>query len=271
MNVALRLNSLGAESSIISRVGNDQDGKDLLDYLKKESFDNTLVQIDQELPTGNVQVHLDATNTATYTISEPVAWDRISIESSHIERIAQSDAFIFGSLSCRNDASKHTLFNYLPHAKFKVFDANLRPPHYKLEIVLKLMLESDMIKLNEEELEEVVNFCNIDSKSIEKQIIDLSAKTATEIICITLGAKGAILYQKGKFYRNPGYEVIVKDTVGAGDSFLASLVYHLVLKKSYQKALDLSCAMGSLVASKKGANPSVLQIEIDQFLSGKMG
>jgi fructokinase len=265
LNVALRLHSLGAESSIISRVGNDQDGKGILDYLKKESFDDHLIQIDKELQTGNVQVHLDKMNTATYTISEPVAWDRISIEEAHIERIAQSDAFIFGSLSCRNSISRNTLFNYLSHAKFKVFDANLRPPNYQIKTVIKLMLEADMIKLNDEELEELITFYQISSKSIEGQIIDLSKKTTTPIMCITLGAKGAILYAEGKFYKNSGYKVTVKDTVGAGDSFLASLVFQLVQTKPFQKALDTSCAMGSLVASKKGGNAYVSVQEVENL------
>ena len=67
-------------------------------------------------------------------------------------------------------------------------------------------------------------------------------------------------------YRNPGYKVTVKDTVGAGDSFLASLIHQFLLDKNPQDALDYSCAVGSLVASKSGANESVSEDEIQQLL-----
>jgi fructokinase len=262
LNVSLRLHSLGAQTGMISRIGRDEDGDKLIEYLKKESFDHTMIQFDEQYPTGNVLVHLDENNTATYTISEPVAWDHISIQQSDIENISKSDAFIFGSLSCRNGVSKNTLFEYLSHAKFKVFDANLRPPFYTMESILELMEIADMIKLNDEELEEISKFLDLESKSIEDQIKDISERTATPYICVTLGAKGAVFYQNGEFFKNSGYKVVVKDTVGAGDSFLASLVYQFVLGLPSQTALDFSCAMGSLVASKNGANADVSSHEI---------
>ncbi len=267
LNVSLRLHSLGARVGMISRIGQDQDGTKLIEYLKKESFDYSMIQYDEQFATGNVLVHLDENNTATYTISEPVAWDRISVEQSDIENISKSDAFIFGSLCCRNDISKNTLFEYLSHAKFKVFDANLRPPFYTMGSILELMEIADMIKLNDEELEEIVKFLQIEPGSIEDQIKDLSKRTNTYYICVTLGANGAVFFKNGIFLKNPGYKVIVKDTVGAGDSFLASLVYQFVLGVPSQESLDFSCAMGSLVASKNGANAYVSSQDINHLQS----
>ncbi len=268
LNVSLRLHSLGSRVGMISRIGQDQDGTKLIEYLKKESFDSSMIQYDEQLATGNVLVHLDASNTATYSISEPVAWDRISVQQSDIENISKTDAFIFGSLCCRNSISKSTLFEYLQHAKFKVFDANLRPPFYSMESVLELMELADMIKLNDEELEEIAIFLMIESKFIEDQIKELSERTNTLYICVTLGAEGAVFFKNGRFFKNPGNKVVVKDTVGAGDSFLASLVYQFVLGVAPQQALDFSCAMGSLVASKNGANPEVSEQELILIQSG---
>lgn len=262
LNVSLRLHKLGAHSRMISRIGQDQDGDKLIEFLKKESFDHSLIQSDAEYPTGNVQVHLDKNNTATYTISEPVAWDHIVVKQNDIEGVSTADAFLFGSLCCRNKTSKNTLFEYLSHAKFKVFDANLRPPFYTMELIVELMKMSDMIKLNDEELEEIAKFFSIDSKSIENRIKHLSELTHTSHICVTLGAKGAVYFTNGKFFKNPGYKVIVVDTVGAGDSFLASLVYQSILGVPPQESLDFACAMGSLVASKNGATADVSMKEI---------
>ncbi len=265
LNVALRLHSLGDQVRIISSIGNDTDGKHLLNYLNDHGLDTKAIQIDEGHPTGNVQVHLDNNNTATYTISEPVAWDHIKASHDDIEQVQLADAFIYGSLSFRNTISKNTLLDYLSHARFKIFDANLRPPFYSLASINELMKLADFIKLNDEELEEINHFLGIVATSIEDQIIQLSELTKTDQICITLGANGAILYTKSTFYRNHGYKVKVKDTVGAGDSFLASLIHQLVSETEPQSALDSSCAMGSLVASKNGANAEVTNKEIIQI------
>jgi fructokinase len=267
LNVALRLHSLKAKVLMISRVGQDTDGDNLLEYLKNTGLNTASIQIDEELPTGNVQVHLDAKNTATYTISEPVAWDRIVASPLDEKRISASDAFIFGSLSCRNQISRQTLSKYMTYARFKVFDANLRPPFVHIPVIMELMRSADLIKLNDEELDVIMESQLFDSKSIEAQILHLSEITNTSNICITLGADGALFFTKGNFYRNQGYQVIVKDTVGAGDSFLASLVFQFVQGLDPQKALDYSCAMGSLVASKVGANATVTEREIEAIKS----
>jgi len=80
--------------------------------------------------------------------------------------------------------------------------------------------------------------------------------------------KNKFLFQNGKFYNNSGYKVIVEDTVGAGDSFLASLITKLLLeKKNPQTAIDFACAVGSLVASKKGANSKIALDEIQSLLN----
>lgn len=267
LNVALRLHSFGAKVLMISRIGRDDDGKNLVKYLENQGLETSAIQIDEKLPTGNVQVHLDKTNTASYTISEPVAWDHIIFRESDVEEISKADAFIFGSLSRRNKVTEATLDRYLNHAIFKVFDANLRPPFVDMESVFELMKKADLIKLNEEELEEIMEFKGHRSDSITDLMLQLSQLTQTAHICITMGAKGAVFYTNGKIFGNSGYKVIVKDTVGAGDSFLASLIYNFVKGNDPQKALDRSCAIGSLVASKEGANATVTQGEINTIIS----
>lgn len=257
LNVALRLNSFGDEVRIISCIGNDPDGDDLLAHLKKEQLSTEAIQRVPHLPTGNVQVHLDSTQTASYTISEPVAWDHISIHKDDIEFIKGAEAFIFGSLSCRNNISKNTLTTYLSHASFKVFDANLRTPFYTLPNIIELMNMADMIKLNDEELDEISRHLNITTNKVEDQVRSLSTITDTKHFCITLGANGALYYTNGIFYKNKGYQIVVKDTVGAGDSFLATLVHQYLIGAKPQTSIDYACAMGALVASRSGANPAV--------------
>ena len=267
LNVALRLHSLGNKVDIISRIGNDQDGQNIVSYLKENHLNTESLQLDQTLPTGAVKVILDQHKTASYEISMPVAWDAISVKNKDVDKIKESDAFIFGSLSCRNDITKATLQHYLSFAKFKVFDANLRAPFYSMELIFELMQLADMIKLNDEELEEIYKHLNISNKTIEDQIKQISKNTNTKHICITLGADGALFYTNGILSKNTGYQVVVKDTVGAGDSFLASLVHQFLKNSTPQVSINFACAMGAIVASSHGANPSVSNEELLRIIN----
>ena len=104
---------------------------------------------------------------------------------------------------------------------------------------------------------------------IEEQILFLSKMTNTTNICITKGANGAILYTNRKFYVNRGYSVKVADTVGAGDSFLATLVSKLLSNARPQEALNFATAVGALVASQHGANPILSQSQISEFITNQ--
>ena len=266
LNVALRLHSLGNKVHVISRVGNDLNGQKILAYLKENHLTTECIQEDQVLPTGKVKVILDEKKTASYEILMPVAWDAISVKNEDLDKIKEADAFIFGSLSCRNSISKSTLHQYLSFAKFKVFDANLRAPFYSIKLIFELMHIADMIKLNDEELHEISKHLRVSDESIENQIKHLSTKTKTKHICITLGAKGAIFFTNGLFFKNTGYQVVVKDTVGAGDSFLAALVHEFLKGTQPQISINFACAMGAVVASSHGANPKVTHLDLTRFV-----
>ena len=101
---------------------------------------------------------------------------------------------------------------------------------------------------------------------MEKQILFLSKKTNTNRICVTKGEDGAILYFNDQFFNNRGYAVKVVDTVGAGDSFLASLISELLNKSLPEEALNYACAVGALVAKNKGANSVLKLSDIQKFI-----
>ncbi len=266
LNVALRLYSFGIDTNIISRVGNDEIGRDLVQYVKKNGLDTSLIQIDKILDTGCVKVTLDANSTASYKIEQPVAWDNIKVTDQAIINVRSSDAFIFGSLACRDETTKNSLLNLLQDASFKVFDVNLRPPFYTLKLLLELMNKSDFIKCNDEELNEICTALGFNSESIVDQIAFLSKYTQTFQICVTKGKDGAILLFNDQLYSNNAYPIKVVDTVGAGDSFLATLISNLLNKVEPGEALSFACAVGALVAGKQGANPKIMKSEITNFV-----
>ncbi len=255
MNVALHLHKQGIDSRLISRIGNDNDGKELKEYLQRNRLDTSLIQIHPQLPTGVVQVSLDELQQAAYTIVEPVAWDEIEHHPLLDSITANADALIYGSLAARSEVSRNTLRKLLKKARFKVFDMNLRPPHFENEFLREEIAACDMLKINEQELDYLGSLYNLAAETEEGRLRHLGKITGIETICVTLGSEGAILLHQGAVYRHGAYEVVVADTVGAGDAFLATFVGSYLQKYPIAQALARACAAGALVASKHGANP----------------
>ena len=266
LNVASRLSATGIETEIISRIGTDQKGKEILAYLKGNNVGTENINTDASYPTGVVNVTLSSGGSATYEISYPSAWDKIEVTGSSINSVNKADVFIFGSLVCRDEISRNTLFSLLESANYKVFDINLRPPHYQKEVLQQLMQKADFIKFNDEELFEIAAMLGSSFNSLEQNLLFISEKTNTPSICVTKGSHGAVLLSEGKLVYNSGYQIKVKDTVGAGDSFLASLIAKSITKENPQKALDYACAVGALVAGSEGANPNLEVDKIKKFM-----
>ncbi|MEK8181142.1 carbohydrate kinase [Flavobacterium buctense] len=266
MNVSIRLQSLGVDTKMISKIGNDALGKELLAIIKEKKVDTSLIQIDDHLSTGEVLVTLDANGSASYDIVYPSAWDKIEVTDDNLNAVREADALIFGSLACRDTVSRTTLLTLLENAQYKIFDVNIRPPFYSIDFLEQMMKLADFIKLNDDELFEVAHALGSNSDNIEDHIVFLSELTNTNTICVTKGKDGAILYFDNQFYKHKGFEVTVADTIGAGDSFLAALLSQVLYSEAPQNAVEFGCAVGALVASHKGANPNISLEEIADFI-----
>ena len=269
LNFAYRLNSFENSLSIISKVGDDSLGKGLTEFLNKNGLDTEHIQISKIYKTGEVNVSIDKNGIADYDILNPVAWDDISLNLKNIELTKNSSVFVFGSLICRNMTSRRTLKELLKIAPFKLFDINLRSPYYNMNLIEELMLSSDFIKFNYEEIEEISTIYINKKATLENMIETISEKTKTKNICVTMGEKGACYYTNNSFYYQDGFKINVLDTVGAGDSFLATLVEGILNKTKPQEILKKACAVAALVASKEGATPTVSMTEINDLLDKK--
>jgi fructokinase len=270
LNVALRLHSFKNDVSIISSIGDDKNGKELKDYIEQQGLSTAYIQINTTHKTSTVAVKLDEKGAATYKIKKPCALDYILLEDQLLSLVKKSDAFIFGSLVTRNKQSEDTLKILLNTAVFSVFDVNLRPPHYEIEKLKALMKSASFIKFNDDELFEINRKLGFINNSVKENIKYISKFTNTSQICVTRGGEGAILYFNQKFYENGGYKVKVADTVGAGDSFLATLIECLLKKENSQKAIDTACAIGALVAQNHGANPKISLEEIKKIIANSL-
>ncbi|PWB22359.1 carbohydrate kinase family protein [Flavobacterium sp. HTF] len=267
LNVALRMKTLGCEVAMISCVGNDNDGKAIIDEVKSLGLETSTITTSQDFPTGLVNVTLNERGSATYEINYPSAWDKIALNEVAKKTVEQADVLIYGSLVCRDNVSRNTLEELLLTNVYKVFDVNLRKPHYSYEILNQLMQSANFIKFNDEELLEIAAAMHSPFESLEENMNFIVEKTKAEAICVTRGKHGALLFWKDKIYENEGYPIKVADTVGAGDSFLAALVTSLLNDKEPQNAIDFACAVGALVAEAPGANPKIDLSEIEMLMT----
>ncbi len=267
MNVALHAQFLGLQTAFISAVGEDILGKDLLQFVSQKSLNTTYVQERTDLPTGKVLVNDSDKENVKYEIMQPVAWDYITWNPAIQKLVEQADAFVFGSLAARSEKSRSTLLRLLEAPVLKILDINLRAPHYDYGILKQLLDKTDVLKINEEELEILAEFEGI-SHDWESAVKKLADRYDFKMVCITRGAQGAIIFDGEKNYQHPGFKVRVTDTVGSGDAFLSGFVYKYLQEASPNEILDFSCALGAFVATNQGGTPKYDMENVQAIIKG---
>ena len=252
-NVAYHLQHLGIAARVISAVGSDLLGEELLDYLALREVDTHGVKRHPFLPTGTVTAKLGAQGDATYTIAAPVAWDEIELTEQTRAVVQNCRALVFGSLAQRSSANRRTLdelLDALPSRAECVFDVNLRPPFDDLELVARYAQRATLLKLNDREATRLAAL-----PGEEANARALAKRFGCARVCITAGDRGAGILEKDKWTWSAGEHVAVIDTVGAGDAFLAALVASRLRTTPTSEGLREACRLGEWVASQKGATP----------------
>lgn len=274
-NVTAHLVQLGASASLISAIGRDELGEEILQVARDKGVNTEFIIRHRALPTGTVRVTVDAKGNASYDIVEPVAWDEIEVTPAVLDGVANARGFIFGSLSCRSSRNIEQLRDLLKlKGPLKFFDVNLRPPYADPECIVKLAARADVLKLNHEEVGKLASWIQtgemnceppMDADSIARAAAIVAEKTDTPRICVTRAENGAALWDHGNLVTAPAPNVVVKDTVGAGDSFMAGLMIGLTRGDDPRKLLENACRVGAYVASHNGATPLLPQEIVSAF------
>ena len=264
-NVAYNLMRMGIDAHMISRVGNDKLGTDLMSQLTDWKIATQDSQIDTQYPTGTVIAHIDEHNEAHYDIIQPVAWDYIEFRNDYKEKISNASAFVFGSLITRNETSRNTLFELLEIAKFKVFDVNIRPPFYSIPVIKELLFKADLVKMNKAELRLILDFLNKDYKGEEDSIRFIQDTFDIKEILVSKGSKGAIYYNADAHYEVPAVPVTIQDTVGSGDAFLAGFFSKRILNADPYEIMSQATALGAFITSNEGACPNYTYSDFESF------
>ena len=261
-NVALHLRQLGHPTQLISRVGDDKLGQELLTFLQLRGLDPSLVQLSATHLTGVVKANVRAgSGQVSYKIVKPLAWDYIQYSDAVRTAVGQARMLVYGSLAARSQVSRETLYRLLQHARFKVFDLNLRPPHYSREVVKYLLQQADLVKLNEDELAEVMEWLG-QPAAAATALPWLAEHFRLQAVCLTLGAAGAALFAHGAWHHSPAVAVALKNPIGYGDAFLAALLTGWATGRPAAECLRRACAAGAAVASQHGTAPVLVEADL---------
>ena len=259
-NYACHASRLGADVHMVSGVGEDERGETLLQVYRKHGVNTDLVQVMKDYPTGVVHVELTETGLPTFTIGENAAWDHWKWNEQIARIVTKADALYFGTLGQRGKSARAGICEALTIAKdqniSRILDINLRAPFYDDSLIHESISLCSILKLSDEELERVCQACTLDSSRGDFNVLgELRTKFGLDLVVMTQGAKGAILVHEHGVVEQPGVPATVVDTVGAGDSFTASMTLGILEGKDYAQTLTDACKIAAGVCSHAGAVP----------------
>ena len=260
-NVAFHAARLGDRGVIVTRVGEDAAGNELVAFLRERGVVTDHVQRDGTRPTGTVLVTIEDSEPQ-YAITEAVAWDYIAAEDDARALMRTADAICVGSLAQRSEASCAAIRQLLSDARGQalvVFDVNLRPPFIDAEVIDATFRFADVVKISEPEVARLSTL--LDRPSLVGWLLE---SVGVQSVWVTRGAGGASVTTRQVTVSAPGVEIDTStgDAVGAGDAFTAAMAHQLVHNATPQEALKAANRYAALVATKKGAMPVVSSDEL---------
>jgi fructokinase len=265
MNVAYHLKKLGTNPAMISKIGLDDYGKDLVEILAQSEISTEFIDVDYDHPTGLVYAKVNENHEVSYDIVHPSAWDFIGWKDEFTKLIRETKFLVFGSLTSRSKISRDTLDELLENATTRVLDINLRPPHFNRAQVESLLTHADILKMNIAELELITGWFS-QFQNTEDRIKLIQDEFKINTVIVTMGGDGALVSDNGKIHRHSGLKVTVADTIGSGDAFLAGFLHQLLSGATTEQALNFASAIGAFIATQSGACPHYDPSQVAQLI-----
>ena len=259
-NFAWHANQLGAQGLVVSRVGADPLGDELVDFLDSRGLVSDHVQRDDEQPTGTVSITTSPDGQPDYTIHEPVAWDFLTCTDALVALFSEVAAVCFGTIAQRLPTSRETInacLDAMPETALKVYDINLRKATWELATVERSLDRADIVKLNDDELELLTGRLEWSGAGPAEIAAHLQERYQLDGVWITRGADGCLLRDGNQLVEHGGIAVEVVDTVGAGDSFTAAMIWACWMHWPLSESAELANRVGALVASRPGGMPDL--------------
>ena len=244
--------------AMASSVGQDRLGSQALATLTRKLVAVEGVRQSPQ-PTGQVLIDVDAHGVATYEFAADAAWDDFQWSTALEQLAGETDACCYGTLSQRSAISQQTVQHYLtqlPSHALRIFDVNLRPPHYTATIIRKSLQSANVLKMNEEELPLLAELCHITGSTIEI-LLQLARQFNLQCVALTRGSNGAVLVRGDDISEQAGVATEVVDTVGAGDAYTATLTIGLLRNRPLAEINQQACRVAAYVCSQAGATPPI--------------
>lgn len=258
-NFAWHARALGMTGVVVSSVGNDKEGREILDRLDHLGLRRDLVSVDSSHPTGRSTVTLDRAGVPSFHVHENVAWDFIPFTAGSALTASNVDAVNFGTLGQRFAVSRKTTRTFLARTRpeaIRLFDLNLRPPHYTREVIETSLGLATVLKLNDGELSVLSGMFGWAGDERD-QLRRLADTFALRTIVLTRGDKGSILVAGEHHSVHAGFRVRVVDTVGAGDAFAAAVVVGLLHGRDIDAINEHANRVAAFVCTRPGATPEL--------------
>lgn len=247
-NVAWHCQAFGLQPLLISRVGNDSPGDNVIAAMQNWGMKIDGLQVDSDHATGRVTVSFNE-NEPSYDIVENSAWDFLN--SQALPKLDKKSILYHGSLALRNPVAAQCLQTIKQSISKSIFvDINLRSPWWSMSLINNIMQDSHWLKINTDELDLIVE----GSQNMENKARHLLTDLPLDLIVVTQGAAGAIaMSQEETCSVQPEISVDVIDTVGAGDAFTSVLLLGLHKTWSLQVTLERAQQFASKVVGLRGA------------------
>jgi fructokinase len=258
-NFIQHAHALGADAGLVSRVGDDDLGREAVARLRARGVAADLIQMDPQAPTGTVGVEIGPDHQPRFTIHEDVAWDRLAIEEAALAAVRAADAVCFGSLAQRTApgaAAIRRLVDASRPGALRVFDVNLRPPFVRAEVVSASLELATVLKLNDQELPVLGAMLGLGDTE-EQQLDGLVRCYGLRLVALTRGGQGSLLVGAGGRSDRPAVPVEVADTVGAGDAFTAALVMGLLHGWPLDETNRSAAEVAAFVCTRPGGAPEL--------------
>ncbi len=258
-NFAFHAHQFGHEGIVVSRIGDDDLGREILRELTDRGPRTDAIQVDPDRPTGTVQVTVADDGTHDFVITPDVAWDRLVATESLVELVAGADVVCFGTLAQRAEASRSAIDHLLTRAGgMKVFDINLRQDDWSADVIEAGLRHCQVVKFNDEELAVLRRLdlvpTNDDTVAWCRGLLD---KYEVRLVALTRGSRGAMLVSADDWVDEVGVAVVVADSVGAGDAFTAAMADALLRDVPLDGVAAFANRLGAYVASQPGATPTL--------------
>ena len=254
-NQAVAASRLGAETYLISRVGDDMMGKTALAELKRNNVRTEYVIVDKNAKTGTAFIFVDRSGKNMIGVSPGAD---ANVRPEDVERAFNSLNNI-NILLTQLEIPLRTVEYSIHKARERNVKIILNPAPAR-ELSDELLKNVDIITPNEIELSMLsgVDIVTTDDYiKASKHLIDRGVKN----VIVTRGEKGAMLVTRHESFYVEGIRVNAIDTTGAGDAFNATLAVMLAIGKSLREAIRYANVAGALATTKVGAQEALPTME----------